>query len=207
MIEVDPGVSDVSVGVFIQDATATDGTGLTGLTKASSDLTCYYYRPGGSATALALSDISPSDAHMDGGFAEVDDANMPGVYRLDLPDAAVAAGVPAVFVYLKGPSNMMPCPETVILRKREALTSDLETVQSDVALIQSDLNLGSLATIVSDLGVIQSDLTWIGSDTLSGTSDLLIDASDILAVLDSLVGQYISLRRTVNMPRIAGPST
>lgn len=47
-------------------------------------------------------------AHSDGGFKEVDATNMPGVYRLDLPDAVCATGVPSVVVMLKGAANMSP---------------------------------------------------------------------------------------------------
>lgn len=67
------------------------GAGVTGLVAA--DLTARYYRQGAAASAaISLSDLSnPNDAFAAGGLLEIDSTNLPGVYRLDLPNAALAA--------------------------------------------------------------------------------------------------------------------
>ena len=101
--------TDVTTYVFIQDSSKTTGVGLTGLVYNTTDLVASYVRPLGTRQALTLATLAAADsAHSDGGFKEVDATNMPGVYRLDLPDAVCATGVPSVVVMLKGATNMSP---------------------------------------------------------------------------------------------------
>lgn len=101
--------TDVTVYLFAQNSSVTTGAGLTGLTFETASLTAYYVRPLGSAAAITLATLAAVDsAHSDGGFKEVDATNMPGVYRLDLPDAVCATGVPSAVVMLKGAKNLAP---------------------------------------------------------------------------------------------------
>ena len=84
------GTTDVTT-YFVLRLAAT-GVGATGLTIANMDLT--YVRTGAApaakvdAVALAATD----SAHTDNRAIEVDATNMPGLYRVDWPDAAFAAG-------------------------------------------------------------------------------------------------------------------
>jgi hypothetical protein len=101
--------TDVTTYVFIQDSSKTTGVGLAGLAYNTTDLVASYVRPLGTRQALTLATLAAADsAHSDGGFKEIDATNMPGVYRLDLPDAVCATGVPSVVVMLKGATNMSP---------------------------------------------------------------------------------------------------
>lgn len=109
-LSMKPGSTDQTVLLFIQDSSSTTGAGLTGLVYNSAGLVCYYARPGAVAAQLALATQTVTGAHSDGGFVEVDATNLPGVYRLDLSDAIVAAGVRSSVVMLKGAANMVPCP-------------------------------------------------------------------------------------------------
>lgn len=103
------GDVDQSVDVFIQDSSSTIGAGLTGLVYNTASLTCYYRKgPTGSATAITLATQTVGGAHSDGGFKEIDATNMPGQYRLDLPDAVVSTAG-RVYIYLRGATNMAPC--------------------------------------------------------------------------------------------------
>jgi hypothetical protein len=82
-----PGAVDQSVTLYFVDSTT--GLPKEGLTDASAGLALWYRRQLGAKTAItpaALADLTT--AHTDGGFEEIDD----GVYRVDLPDAAVATG-------------------------------------------------------------------------------------------------------------------
>ena len=45
-----------------------------------------------STAAITMVTQTVTGAHTDGGFVEVDATNCKGLYRLDLPDAAVASG-------------------------------------------------------------------------------------------------------------------
>jgi len=94
--------------VFIQDSSVTTGAGLTGLVFNSASLVASYVRPGAVRTAITLATQTVTGAYSSGGFVEVDATNMPGVYRFDLPDAALATGVDAVVIMLNGATNMAP---------------------------------------------------------------------------------------------------
>ncbi len=78
-----------------------DGTAATGLTPTDFDL--QYVRSGAApsakvdATALAAVD----SAHADNKVIEVDATDQPGLYRVDWPDAAVAAGVREAILSVK----------------------------------------------------------------------------------------------------------
>jgi hypothetical protein len=102
------GATDVTVYVKVMDSSSTTGAGLTGLAYNTASLTAYYVRTRGTATAITLATQTAGGAHSDGGFVAVDGTNMPGLYRLDLPDAVCAAGVSMAVVQLKGATNMMP---------------------------------------------------------------------------------------------------
>lgn len=107
-LAIKKATTDVTLYVFIADSSQTDGRGLTSLAYNSASLVASYVRPLGSRTAITLATQTVTGAHSDGGFVEVDSTNMPGVYRLDLPDAVCATGVNSVVVMLKGASNMAP---------------------------------------------------------------------------------------------------
>lgn len=101
------GATDQTIYVEVLDSTSTTGGRKTGLAYNTSSLTAYYVRNGGSATSITLATLAAANsAHSDGGFKEVDSTNMPGIYRLDLPDAAVASGADSVVVTIKGATGM-----------------------------------------------------------------------------------------------------
>ena len=103
------GATSNSVLVFIQDSSSLVGAGLTGLVYNSGSLTAYYCRPGAAAAAITLATlVAVTSAWSSGGFKEIDATNMPGVYRLDIPDAVLAAGADSAVVMLKGATNMAP---------------------------------------------------------------------------------------------------
>lgn len=101
------GAADVTVYVMAYDSASTTGGRKTGLAYNTASLTAYYVRDLGSATAITLATQTVTGAHADGGFVEVSSANMPGLYRLDLPDAVCAAGAGAAIVTLKGATGMV----------------------------------------------------------------------------------------------------
>lgn len=102
------GTTSYTVYLFIQNSSSTTGAGLTGLVYNSAGLVAYYVRNRGSATAITLATQTVTGGFSSGGFVEVDATNMPGVYRLDLPDAVLASGSDFAVVALKGATNMAP---------------------------------------------------------------------------------------------------
>lgn len=102
------GTTSKDINIFIQDSSVSTGAGLTGLAYNSGSLTAYYHRQGASsATAIALA-TKTVGTWATGGFVAVDGTNMPGVYELGIPDAALASGATWVIIMLKGASNMAP---------------------------------------------------------------------------------------------------
>lgn len=104
------GSTSVMMDIFIQDSSVTTGAGLTGLTAGSSGLTCYYHRASANAAVQVSLTASTLGTWTSAGFIVVDGTNMPGMYQLDLPDAAFATGANSVSVLLKGATNMAPLP-------------------------------------------------------------------------------------------------
>lgn len=102
------GKTSKLVEIFIQDSSSTVGAGLTGLVFNSSSLTGYYYRSGAaSAVSITLATMT-AGTWATGGFVAVDGTNMPGLYQLGIPDAALATGASQVVIMLKGATNMAP---------------------------------------------------------------------------------------------------
>ena len=102
------GLTSCLVEIFIQNKAVTTGAGLTGLVYDSAGLTAYYHRntaSGSTAITLATGTVGTWGSGM---FKEVDSTNMPGVYQLGIPDAALASGADSVVVYLQGATNMLP---------------------------------------------------------------------------------------------------
>lgn len=99
---------NTSLVEYVNITKSNSGIGLTGLVYNSSGLTAYYIRPGGSPTALTLNNQTVTGAFTSGGFVAVDNTNMPGLYRVDIPNTAFASGASKVTIYLRGASNMNP---------------------------------------------------------------------------------------------------
>lgn len=86
---VTPGSTDVTRYFQAWD---TNGDPVT-LTSASTNIAATYQRAGAAAVAISLSDLSAvTDAHSDGGLLHLGN----GLHRIDMPDAAYAAGVASV---------------------------------------------------------------------------------------------------------------
>lgn len=167
---VAPGATDVSVLIDIQDARSYIGAGLTGLVHNSSGLTCYYARPGAAAVAVTLASLAaPDSAHADGGFVEVDATHAPGLYRLDLPDAAVAVGAAEVAIYLVGAANM------VRARRVIELMADLSTadVLHDIATGVTEFLGGDGQTAVRT-ATRYGDVTIDGANWTNATKTLTL---------------------------------
>lgn len=113
-LSIKAGATSQSVNVFIQNSTSTTGAGLTGLAFNTASLTAYYSFSGASAgsVVIALATLATlGTAWSTGGFLQIDSTNMPGWYRLDLPNAVLAAASGrSVSIHLQGAANMAPCP-------------------------------------------------------------------------------------------------
>src|SRR3990167_3877948 len=85
------GATSVTIPVVIRKTS--DNTGRTALSAAAATLPASYWRQGASRVAVTLSNLaSIAAAWAKGGFKQVHLSNMPGLYRLDLPNSACATG-------------------------------------------------------------------------------------------------------------------
>jgi hypothetical protein len=105
-ITIAPGSTSQSIELYL---------GATGLTASTSGLSARYNRTRTASVSIPLVARTIAQAWTSGGFAEVDATNMPGVYRLDLPDAALAAGADDVTVVVRGASGTNGAVMTVKL--------------------------------------------------------------------------------------------
>lgn len=84
-------VGSTNVTTYVQLELA-DGTPATGLTFATSGLSLRYFRTDTGSVAITPATQTASGAWASGGFAEVSSTTTPGLYRMDIPDAAIASG-------------------------------------------------------------------------------------------------------------------
>jgi hypothetical protein len=89
--------------------------GATGLAFNTSGLAAYYVRNQSAPVAITLVTQTPTGAWSSGGFAEISSSLVPGVYRLDVPDAAFAAGASDVTIVVRGASGTNGAVLTVTL--------------------------------------------------------------------------------------------
>ena len=186
------GLTDVTVYLFVQDSSKTTGEGLTGLAYNTANLVASYVRPLGSRTAITLATLAAvTSAHTDGGFKEIDATNMPGVYRLDLPDAVCATGVPSAVVMLNGASNMTP-----VLLEIQLTDFDLNSTSNTVGTVTNLTNLPSIpnnwltaAGIAADAGAEIADAVW--DEAISGhTTAGSFGAKNQKVVPSETIGDY-----------------
>ncbi len=87
---IQAGATSVTMNFELRKTT--DSTEQTG--KVAADMTLSYWRQGGIRVAVSPSNLAAvNSAFASGGVKEVDSTNMPGMYRVDWPDAAFATGV------------------------------------------------------------------------------------------------------------------
>jgi hypothetical protein len=95
-ITIAPGSTSQSIEVYL---------GVTGLTATTAGLSARYNRSRTASVNIPLVVRTIGQSWISGGFAEVDAVNMPGIYRVDIPDAALAVGVDDVTVVVRGASG------------------------------------------------------------------------------------------------------
>jgi hypothetical protein len=79
--------------------------GAKGLTHTTPSLTASYVRAGAIRTAITLVSQTPNGSWTSGGFCEIDSVNMPGIYRIDVPNAVFVAGAESAMLQLTGLST------------------------------------------------------------------------------------------------------
>lgn len=183
------GTTSKSIGVFIKHSTT--GQGLTGLAFDTASLVAYWFQPRiAGATAITLATLSnPTVAWSSGGFVEISSANMPGWYRLDIPNAALT-GATSVCIELKGAANMLDKEieiELTAVNNQDAVRGGMTALPNAVpgaagGVFIAGSNASTLVAALSVTGDVEiggmlditSSLLVGGAFTVSGTTTLSI---------------------------------
>ena len=139
-ITIAPGSTSQSIELYL---------GATGLTASTSGLSAYYNRTRTADVQIPLVARTIGQAWTSGGFAEVNASTMPGVYRLDLPDAAVAAGADDVTVVVRGASGTNGAVMTVKLSSGGLTAAQTAQAVLD-AVASTHNNIGSIGAFIQD---------------------------------------------------------
>ena len=102
------GTTSQLVDILALNSSSSTGAGLTGLAYNTSGLTCYYHRNTANASVAVTLATMTLGTWATGGFVVVDGTDMPGLYQLGIPNAALASGADSVVFYLQGAANMAP---------------------------------------------------------------------------------------------------
>jgi hypothetical protein len=176
-----------TIDIFVLDSSSTVGAGLTGLVFNTAGLTCYYRKGAlGTPTAITLATLATvGTAWSSGGFIAVDGTNMPGVYRLDIPNVVLdTAGM--VTMYLRGATNMAP-----VVLEIEVVSVDIyDTVRFGLTSIP---NVAQGTTGAISTGNATGQVTVATNNDKTGyslTTAPLTTAQTASAVWDALLASY-----------------
>jgi len=147
VITIAPGSTSQSIELYL---------GTTGLTASSAGLSARYNRTRTASVSIPLVARTIAQAWTAGGFAEVDATNMPGVYRLDVPDAALVSGADDVTIVVRGASGTNGAVMTVKLS-----SGGLTSAQTASAVWGADPSPYTTATEFG--GVLNETRSVVGS--------------------------------------------
>lgn len=146
----------VSLDVVLRDSSGAEVTG-----KVHTDVTAYYWRQGGSPTSITMATLaSISASWSSGGFREADAANMPGSYRLDVPDAAFASGADWVEINVK-------VSGALVFKERFFITSEAMQTGDSYAVVAGGTNgNAAIKTLLDTIaGFIDTEVAAIKAKT------------------------------------------
>lgn len=186
-----------SVSIFVGPIRkSADNTEKTGLVYNTSGLTAYYCRQGGSPTAISLATLAAiTSAYSSGGFKEADGSNMKGLYRLDLPDAAIATGADFVEIAVQG-SDFFTWAVFVPLESSGAAEVKTDTAaiktKTDQLVFTLTNKVDASIQAAGDFAQAAADKVWASATrTLSAFSTSL--ALSVWDVLASAIGTASSI--------------
>lgn len=193
-LQITAGATSQTVNIFIQDSSSTTGAGLAGLVYNTSGLTAYYALSKAASVSVTLATLAAvTSSYSSGGFKEIDATNMPGWYRFDIPNAAIASGI-FTSIHFQGAANMAPLPleiELIATNNQDAVRGGMTALPNAAAEAS-----GGLYTRGTGAGQINQDAngridanvkTWIGGTipAVNVTGVPLVDAKYLLGTIFS----------------------
>ena len=193
-ITIAPGSTSQSIELYL---------GATGLAFNTSGLSAYYIRNRSAPVAITLVTQTATGDWTSGGFAQINSSLTPGVYRLDLPDAAVEAGADDVTVVVRGASGTNGAVMTIKLSSGGLTAAQTAQAVLD-AVASTHNNIGSIGAFIQDksgysLATSQSFNTTgsVGSVTGNVTGNV---TGTVGGVVGNVVGNLTGSVATVASP-------
>jgi hypothetical protein len=128
--------------------------------------------------AITLVTQTPTGAWSSGGFAEISSSLVPGVYRLDVPDAAFAAGASDVTIVVRGASGTNGAVLTVTLSSGGLTAAQTAAAVLD-AVGSSYVTAGSIGYAIQNSNVTAIVGSTAAASELSGA--LLHNGTDYIS--------------------------
>ena len=171
------GLTSLSLPVVVYDTTSTTGAGLSGLTHTTSGLILEYRRAGQSTWTSVTLVSKTLGTYVSGGI--VANGSRAGRYEVDIPDAAIAAGVRMVEICLRGAANMHPVDIEIELDAVDYQVDAFGAIKPTTAGRTLDVSAGGEAGI--DLANIGSPTTTVNLSgvTIKTATDIETDTQDI----------------------------
>ena len=168
-ITIAPGSTSQSIELYL---------GATGLAFNTSGLAAYYVRNQSAPVAITLVTQTPTGAWTSGGFAEISSSLVPGVYRLDVPNAAFAAGASDVTIVVRGASGTNGAVLTVTLSSGGLTAAQTAAAVLD-AVGSSYVSAGSIGYAIQNSNVASISGSTAAADELEGA--LLHNGTDYIS--------------------------
>lgn len=158
------GATSQLIDIYVTSSASNNPiAGLTGLVYNTASLTCYYYRSSAvSSTAISLVTMT-AGTWASGGFKVIDGTNMPGLYQIGIPDAALLTGAEYVDIYCRGATNMNESMKTIIL---------VDNIDSDTYT-----RIGALGVGLTDVKILDAEekrLGWVATIDLTGNAGTFV---------------------------------
>ena len=168
-ITIAPGSTSQSIELYL---------GATGLAFNTSGLAAYYVRNQSAPVAITLVTQTATGAWTSGGFAEISSSLVPGVYRLDVPNAAFAAGASDVTIVVRGASGTNGAVLTVTLSSGGLTSAQTAAAVLD-AVGSSYVTAGSIGYSIQNSNVASISGSTAAADELEGA--LLHNGTDYIS--------------------------
>ena len=178
-VTVKKGATSQLAEVYVTHSTT--GAGLTGLVYNAAGLTCYYYRSGAaSSTVISLATMTLG-TWATGGVIVVDGTNMPGMYQIGIPNAALITGTEGGKLYCQGAADMKQLITTVNLV--DNIESDTYTRIGTAGAGLTNIDLPNQTMDIT--GSISGSIGSVGSGGITATS-IATDAITDTKITDTL---------------------
>jgi hypothetical protein len=196
---VTAGKANVTVDVYFvdDDGGTSPGEPTTGLLFSNIETggSASYHRQGAARVDFTLVTVAVAGVHTDGGFIEIDATNMPGLYRLDVPDAAFLTGVDYVTIQLveAGGNNTLMRPLLIDLTDvnlRDGVRGGMTALPNAAADDVGGLPISDAGGL--DLDTQLAETNEITAARMGALTDWL-EAGRLDAILDIIAADVVNL--------------